>query len=81
MNINEKLDIVKAIYEKLNVKNINLKSLRDNDISADYIWVENSRGPGGIIIDDNGEMLFCQSIKPFSFYKEQFKNGVRSKNL
>ena len=81
MNIKEKLEKAKSLYEKIGVKDINLKYIRDDEIKADYIWVDNSRGPGGIIVADNGEILFCQSIKPYQFYKEEFKKRVRSKNI
>ena len=81
MKLEEKLEKAKSLYEKLGFNNFSLKTMRDDEISADFIWVENARGPGGIIIDDKGELLFCPSIKPFNFYKEEFKKGVRSKKL
>lgn len=36
------------------------------------------RGPGGLIIDDNRDYLYCQSTHGYDYYKEEFKKGTRS---
>ena len=81
MELNKKLKIAKETYKNIGLDSVNLKYLRDDEISAHYIWVDKVRGPFGIIIDDKGEMLSCPSIKPYQFYKEEFKKGRRNKNI
>lgn len=73
MEIHEKLEKVNSILESLGVKNFKLEYTRDDEISADYIWASNVRGPGGYIVGDDGSMLFCQSIKPYLFCKQELK--------
>ena len=60
MNIEDKMKIVKEIYNKLNINNYSFKTKRDEEVQADYIWIDNTRGVGGIIIGDDGSYLFCQ---------------------
>ena len=74
----DKIEIAKQVYNKLDLKDYSLEIKRDDEINADYIWIANMRGPGGLIIDDNGYYLFCQSAKGYDYWKEQFKNGIRS---
>ncbi len=78
MNKEEKVQFAKELYSKLNLENYTLESKRDEEIKADYIWVSNMRGPGGLIIGDDGTFLFCQSAHDFEYWKEQYKKGVRT---
>lgn len=78
MNIEDKMKIVKEIYNKLNINNYSFKTKRDEEVQADYIWIDNTRGVGGIIIGDDGSYLFCQSIHDYNYWKEQFKQGIRT---
>lgn len=78
MTSEEKMKLAKKFYDNLNLNNYSLKIIRDDEINADYIYVPNSRGPGGLIISDNGEYLFCQSAHSYNFWKEEFKKGIRS---
>lgn len=80
MKKEEKLELAKKIYDNLGLLNYSLNIKRDDDINADYIWINNMRGPGGLIIDDNGDYLYCQSAHGYDYYKEKFKNGVRNNN-
>lgn len=78
MNKEEKVQFAKELYSKLNLENYTLESKRDEEIKADYICVSNMRGPGGLIIGDDGTFLFCQSAHDFEYWKEQYKKGVRT---
>lgn len=78
MNKEEKLVIARSFYDNLDLKDYNLEVSRDEDIKADYIWVSNMRGPGGLIVADDGRYLFCQSRQGYEYWKEEFKKGVRS---
>ena len=73
MNIEEKKAIAKKFYDELGLKDYTLESERDADINADFIWVPSLRGPGGLIIGDNGDYLFCQSAHDFNYWKEEYK--------
>ena len=77
MSKEEKIELAKQFYDKL-ISNYSLDISRDDEIDADFIWVVDMRGPGGLIISDNGEYLFCQSAHDYNFWKEEFKKGVRS---
>lgn len=78
MKKEEKLEIAKKIYDNLNLINYSLNIFRDDEINADFVYVSNMRGPGGLIIDDNGDYLFCQSAHGYEYWKEEFKKGIRS---
>lgn len=78
MKKEEKLEIAKKIYDNLNLINYSLNFFRDDEINADFVYVSNMRGPGGLIIDDNGDYLFCQSAHGYEYWKEEFKKGIRS---
>lgn len=78
MTKEEKLEIAKKFYDDLDLTNYSLNIFKDDEINADFICVPNMRGPGGLIIDDNGDYLFCQSARGYSYWKEEFKKGVRS---
>ena len=74
----EKLELAKNFYDNLQLTNYSLDIFRDDEINADFIYVPNMRGPGGLIIDDNGDYLFCQSMHGYEYWKEEFKKGIRS---
>lgn len=78
MNKEEKVQFAKKLYDKLNLENYTLESKRDEEINADYFWVANMRGPGGLIIGDDGTFLFCQSAHGVEYWKEQYKKGIRT---
>ena len=78
MNNEEKKAIAKEFYDKLGLTNYTLEVERDNEINADFVWVPDTRGPGGLIIGDNGDYLFCQSMHDFNYWKEEYKKGVRT---
>jgi len=78
MNKEEKTMFAKNFYEKIGLENYDLKNNRDDEINADYFYVSDMRGPGGLIIGDDGSYLFCQSAHDYSYYKEEYKKGVRS---
>ena len=44
--------------------------LRLDEINADYIYVSNLRGPGGLIIGDDGSYLFCQSTYDYDYWND-----------
>ena len=74
----KKKELAKQFYDKLGITDYILEVKRDEEINADYIWVSNLRGPGGLIIGDNGDYLFCQSMHDFSYWKEEYKKGTRT---
>lgn len=78
MGIEEKIEFAKKIYEKLNLIDTKFEFKRDEEIKADYVWVADMRGPGGLIIGDDGAFLFCQSAYSFQYWKEEYKKGNRS---
>lgn len=78
MNKEEKITLAKELYLKIGLTDISLEIKREEDINADYVWVLNMRGPGGLIIGDDGTYLFCQSAHDFSYWKEEYKKGIRS---
>ena len=78
MPIEEKKRIARDFYANLGLSNCELESSREEDIKADYIWVPNLRGPGGLLIGDNGDYLFCQSSQGISYWKEEYASGKRS---
>lgn len=78
MTMDEKKEIAKEFYDKLGLTNYTLEWKRDNEINADFVWVPDMRGPGGLIIGDNGDYLFCQSMHDFNYWKEEYKKGVRT---
>lgn len=78
MSQEEKLALARKFYDNLNLKDYNLEINRDNEIKADFIWVANMRGPSGLIVDDAGKYLFCQSRHGYDYWKKEFKKGVRS---
>lgn len=78
MNKEEKVKLAKEVYEKIGLTDIRVGIYRDEEINADYVWVPDTRGPGGLIIGDDGTFLFCQSAKDFSYWKEEYKKGIRS---
>ena len=81
MNKEEKIQIAKDFYDKLNLGEYTLESKRDDEINADYIWVPNMRGPGGLIVGDDGTFLFCQSMNGYEYWKEEYKKGIRSNKV
>lgn len=78
MNKEEKIKFAKEVYEKVGLTDISVEINRDEEINADYVWVPDMRGPGGLIIGDDGTFLFCQSAHGFSYWKEEYKKGIRS---
>ena len=78
MTMEEKKKIAREFYDKLGLTNYNLEVERDNEINADFVWVPDMRGPGGLIIGDNGDYLFCQSMHDFNYWKEEYKKGTRT---
>ena len=78
MKKEEKLEIAKNIYDNLGLTNYSLKIFRDEEINADFVCVPDMRGPGGLIIADDGEYLLCQSAHDYNYWKEEFKKGIRS---
>ena len=80
MNKEDKIKIATEFYSKLNLENQTFEFERDEEIKADYVWIPDTRGPGGLIIGDDGSYLFCQSAHGFSYWKEEFKSGKRSNN-
>ena len=80
MTMEEKKIIAKEFYNKLGLTNYTLEMERDNEINADFVWVPDMRGPGGLIIGDNGDYLFCQSMHDFDYWKEEYKKGIRTSN-
>ncbi|MBO6244409.1 MAG: hypothetical protein J6O41_07635 [Clostridia bacterium] len=78
MTMEEKKAIAKKFYDKLGLTNYNLEVERDNEINADFVCVPDMRGPGGLIIGDNGDYLFCQSMHDFNYWKEEYKKGTRT---
>ncbi len=79
MSKEEKISIARKFYDSLNLVDYNLEIKRDEEINADFIWILNMRGPGGLIIADDGSYLFCQSRHGYDYWKEEFKKGVRNK--
>ena len=69
--------IARYIYDKLELKDYELTSHRDEEIMADYFVVPNLRGPGAIIIGDDGSYLLCQSAYSYDYHKEKYKQGQR----
>ncbi len=55
-----------------------METSRDDEINADYVWIPKIKGPGGLIIGDDGSFLFCQSAHDFAYWKEEYKKGRRS---
>ena len=80
MSLEEKIKYAKQHYENLGYSGYELKTIRYDDICADLIWIQ-LRGPGGILIADNGEYLFCQSAHGIEYYIEEFKKGIRTGNF
>ena len=80
MTMEEKKEIAKEFYDKLELTNYTLKIKRDNEINADFVWITDMRGPSGLIIGDNGDYLFCQSMHDFNYWKEEYKKGIRTSN-
>ena len=78
MTIEEKITIAKKFYSKLDIKDCLFESIRDDEINADFVYVPNMRGPGGLIIGDDGSFLFCQSAHGYEYWKEEYKKGIRS---
>ncbi len=78
MNKEEKMAFARKFYDNLSLLNCKLELKRDDEINADYIWVLDMRGPGGLIIGDDGSYLFCQSMHGYDYWKEEFKKGIRS---
>lgn len=78
MNTEEKIKFAKEIYEKMGLADANVELSRDEEINADFVSVPGTRGPGGLIIGDDGTFLFCQSAHGFSYWKEEYKKGIRS---
>ncbi len=78
MNKEEKMAFARKFYDNLSLLNCKLELKRDDEINADYIWVLDMRGPGGLIIGDDGSYLFCQSMHGYDYCKEEFKKGIRS---
>lgn len=78
MNKEEKIKFATELYEKIGLKDINIEIVRDEEISADSVWIPGTRGPGGLIIGDDGTFLFCQSAHGFEYWKEEYKKGIRS---
>ena len=78
MSKEEKISIAKKFYDNLGLSDYSLDVSRDDEINADFIWIPDMRGPGGLIIDDNGDYLFCQSAHGYDYWKEEFKKGLRS---
>jgi len=80
MNIEEKMKIAKEFFKKHKLTDPEIDSLRQEDISADYFGIPNTRGYGGLLIADDGSYLFCQSAQGLEYWKEEFKKGERSIN-
>lgn len=78
MNLEKKLEFAKEVYSKLDLNEEIFKSSRDDEINADYVWIPNTKGLGGLIIGDDGSFLFCQSARGFDYWKEEYKKGIRS---
>jgi len=78
MNKEEKIEFAKEMYERTGLKDFSIVMGRDEEINADYVSVPNRRGPGGLIIGDDGTFLFCQSARGYSYWKEEYKKGVRT---
>ena len=74
----DKINFATEFYNKLNLDKYTLGIKRDDEINADFIWVSSMRGPGGLIIADDGGYLFCQSSHGYNYWKEEFKKGIRS---
>lgn len=77
MTKEQKLEIAKKFYDEI-LSDYSLEFKRDDDISADFVWVSNTRGPGGLIVGDDGGYLFCQSAHGYEYWKEEYKKGTRS---
>jgi hypothetical protein len=58
MSKEEKISIARKFYDSLNLVDYNLEIKRDEEINADFIWILDMRGPGGLIIADDGSYLF-----------------------
>lgn len=78
MKKEEKNELAKRIYVKLGFNDVIIKFSRDEEISADYAWIPDMRGPAGIIISDDGSFLLCQSAHGFDYWREEFLKGNRS---
>lgn len=74
MDLQQKIELAQKIYKREDVT-----SKRIEDIGADLFWVAKTRGPGSLIIGDDGEYL----LRPSGYAPEKvvqaFKNGERSK--
>lgn len=79
MNKEQKIEFAKKIYEKSGFVDINVEFKREEDLNADYFYVPVVRGPGALIIGDDGTFLFCPSSYSYEYSKEQYKKGIRSK--
>ena len=80
MNQEEKLNFARKLYAKSGLVDVKIEIARDEEINADYTSVSGMRGPGGLIIGDDGTFLFCQSAHGYSYWKEEYKKGIRSTN-
>lgn len=76
MKREEKILLAKKVYRCLN--DYPFEVYRETELQADYFCIPNVRGFGGVIIGDDGSYLFCDTIHPYSYWEEKFKNGVRN---
>ena len=77
LNIEDKINYAKIKYEELGYSNYEFKTERHDEINADLVWID-LRGPGALLIADNGEYLFCPSLYSTEHCIEEFKKGVRT---
>lgn len=78
MNKEEKIKFARELHENNGLTDFSIEISRDDEINADYVYVPNMRGPGGLIIGDDGTFIFCQSAHGYEYWKAEYKKGVRS---
>lgn len=78
MNKEEKIKFVRELHKKSGLKDFSIEISRDDEINADYVYVLNMRGLGGLIIGNDGTFIFCQSAHGYEYCKAEYKKGVRN---
>ena len=77
MTKEEKIAFAKMFYDKLNLKNYNLKIKRDNDINSDYIWIPDMRVPGSLMLQIMENIFFVNQYMNIVIGKKTFKKEYK----
>lgn len=71
-------EIAKSVYKYLGMEINDFNTNRLEELSATiFMPKDNTRGIGGVIVDDDKTYLTCGSLYPIEHYIEEFKNGKR----